>query len=329
MSKKSSHWIASDASCPFTCMATKWTSSRNSDSSLNGEVLCLVLLSGVGLTSAVWTPVVDRLYSIQAKGGQIIGSIWAIDRPSHGDCAVLNEATFAARDGPSEYASAFAAFVTSSLLTQEERSNLAVVSHSAGVAALVYAPSAHQMKSRIRCVLLIEPTIFVDCDARVFTQWTRRLEMLFTKRKSSWKSVSEALASNKGWRRFHPEVQNIIVKTFFRQIGDELVSKTPPLHETAAFAEVACGVDIGRRLGLFIHTVPTHIMYGSRRDYWPQVLDEAFFAFVDKHRGLLSSVTRIPGEGHFVPQEAPDTTAASIHRALLSTITDTVFRAKL
>ncbi|KAJ6459414.1 Alpha/beta hydrolase fold-1 [Mycena vulgaris] len=323
--KKSAHLFSYQTSRHFHCIATKWTSSRTHYSAPDGAKLCLVLLCGIGLTSDVWTPVVERLYNIesQLRSGKCLGSIWAIDRPSHGDSGVLNEPALAGCEGISpsaEYGAALAAFLDSPLLTHGERSNLVVVTHSAGVAALVYAPSAFKLSSRIRGIILIEPTIFDNCDGRIFEEWIRRLEKFFGNRKTSWASVTEAMSSNKGWQRFHPEVRHIIAHTFFRQSPGGITAKTSVAQETAGFKEIALGVDVGRRLGHILPAIPTHIVYGSRRDYWPNVLDQGFFRYVHKYQHLLASVTPIPGEGHFAPQEAPDSVAASIYGALASTV---------
>ncbi|KAA1478458.1 hypothetical protein DENSPDRAFT_845602 [Dentipellis sp. KUC8613] len=52
----------------------------------------LLVTSGVGLTSDLWTPVVQRLLALQAQPESPfrIASVWAVDRPTHGDAAVMN-----------------------------------------------------------------------------------------------------------------------------------------------------------------------------------------------------------------------------------------------
>ncbi|KAJ7083591.1 Alpha/beta hydrolase fold-1 [Mycena belliarum] len=323
LTKQSSHLFTFCTSRPFLCIATKWTSTANSETALDRTKLCLVLLSGVGLTSSIWTPVVDRLYGIQAhpSSGQILGSVWAIERPSHGDSGVLNEAAFSGCDGvspSSEYAAALAGFMGSHLLTEAERSNVAVISHSAGVAALVHALSQYKMRCRIRCLVLIEPTTFDECDLAVFKKWVQRVERFFSRKKTSWASVEQALSSNKSWNRFHKEVRDIIARTFFRPISGGVTTKTSAAQEIAALREVALGVAVGRDLAAIISQIHTHVIYGSRRDYWPKILDDAFLRCIQKYRPLLASVTPIQGEGHFAPQEAPRIIAASIYKNLVS-----------
>ncbi|KAJ7464541.1 Alpha/beta hydrolase fold-1 [Mycena latifolia] len=312
----------------FHCIATKWDLRRNNASPTG---VTMVLLSGIGLTSDVWTPVVERLHKIQTQlnGGPFLDSIWAIDRPSHGDSGVRNEALLAECPELSpavEYAAAFAAFLSSPLLSSSERANLIVVAHSAGISALqcqcrVYAPSACQIESRVRSLVLIEPTIFDYCDGRIFEQWIRRVEKFLQNQRNTWTTIDQAMASNKSWQKFHPEVRAIIANTFFRRTGmpGGLTTKTLPSQEISAFKEVTLTVEMGRWLSARIPKVPTYLMYGSRRDYWPKVLDEAFFRFIEKHRHILAGVTPIVGGGHFAPQEAPDEIATSIYEAVAAT----------
>ncbi|KAJ7148935.1 Alpha/beta hydrolase family-domain-containing protein [Mycena crocata] len=323
--QKSSHLFDyHTAAHTFRCVGTKWTHGRHS--APGGVKLCLVLLSGVGLTSDVWAPVVERLYGLprHLENGAFLDSIWALDRPSHGDAGILNETAFSECDKlapAAEYAATFAAFLASPLLSYEERANLVVVAHSAGVSALIYALPAYKINGLITSLILIEPTIFDDCDMGLFHQWIGRVEKLIGGQKTAWASVSEALSYNRGWRAFHPEVRTIIANTFFRQKrgSAEVINKTSPVHETAAFKEVALSVDMARRLDSVVPFIPTHLIYGSRRDYWPKVLDEAFFRYIHKHKNILASITPIAGQGHFAPQEAPDEVAASLHRVLAAT----------
>ncbi|KAJ7744286.1 Alpha/beta hydrolase fold-1 [Mycena maculata] len=307
----------------FLCFATKWTFDNDPLAALDCSSVCLVLLSGVGLTSDIWTPIVERLHNIQLQGRPFLESIWAVDRPSHGDSGVLNESALIGCQGLSpcaEYAAAFSAFLASPLLSSKERANLVIVSHSAGVAAPVYTYSECQLDPPIRSLVLIEPTVFDSSDMGIFEQWIRRTEKFIKSQKTAWTTIDEAMSTNKIWQKFHPEVRTIIANTFFRHTrGSDFSTKTSVAQEVSAFKEVALGIDIGQRLGSIIPKIPTHLIYGSRRDYWPKALDEAFFRLIHNHQHNFASVTPIAGESHFAPQEAPAQVAISIYKAVVAT----------
>ncbi|KAJ7472883.1 Alpha/beta hydrolase fold-1 [Mycena galericulata] len=294
--QRSKHLFSYRTSYNFLCIATKWNFGRN-ETALGAEGICMVFLSGVGSTSDLWSPVVERLNELQTQKnrGPFVESIWAIDRPSHGDSGVLNEPTLA--ESPSkEYAAAFEAFMTSPLLSSKERANLILVAHSAGISAPVYAPSAWKIESRFRSLVLIEPTIFDNCNAGIFDQWIRRVEKVLKDRRTTWTTIDDAMASNKSWRKYHPK------NTFFRPTGSlaDVTTKTAVSQETSALKEVELSLDIAQRLDAIIPKIPTHIIYGSRRDYWSN------FFCVRSISPTHASVARITGAGHFLTPEASD-----------------------
>ncbi|KAJ7512149.1 Alpha/beta hydrolase fold-1 [Mycena galericulata] len=313
--QRSKHLFSYRTSHNFLCIATKWNFGRN-ETALGAEGVCMVFLSGVGSTSDLWSPVVERLNELQTQKnrGPFVESIWAIDRPSHGDSGVLNEPTLA--ESPSkEYAAAFEAFMTSPLLSSKERANLILVAHSAGISAPVYAPSAWKMEHRFQSLVLIEPTIFDNCSAGIFDQWIRRVEKVLEDRGTTWTTLDDVMASNRSWRKYHPKVRAIIANTFFRPTGSlaEITTKTAVSQETSALKEVALSLDIAQRLSVIIPKIPTHIIYGSRRDYWSN------FFCIRSISPTHASVTQVMGAGHFTPQEAPNQVADSIYRAVVAT----------
>ncbi|TFY78805.1 hypothetical protein EWM64_g5210 [Hericium alpestre] len=298
---------------PLHYVATRFTWPARSNSRSHLPAVSLLVTSGVGLTSDLWAPVVQRLYQLQQQPDSpfCIISVWAVDRPTHGDAAVLNEASLKRYEGlcaSTHYITALGAFLTSNVLTDQERNNLIGLGHSAGTGPLILQIAKDLQWNPYRSLILVEPPLFEPETKPTFDGLIRKIHVLNMRRPRSFKSPELAMqfvTSHGPWKYFHPEVLRIATETFFKPAPtdsgcNKVMTKTPPPEETAAFDDFPGVLEtVNRVLG-----------------FWPKPLAASLANIIDENRSALASVSIVEGATHYVPQEKPEELANTVFRAI-------------
>ncbi|KAJ7103035.1 Alpha/beta hydrolase fold-1 [Mycena belliarum] len=313
------------------CIATRYTAdSTDSDS---GTPSCsFVFTSGISLLQETWIPVIKELFrlSSQSPSSVKIRSAWVIERPNHGEAALINAKLLKEHYSvlfPSlQYASAIHAFLTSDFLSASERNNLVGVGHSGGGGSLIQAVEyglrdGHNIP--LRSLVLVEAP-FIGPEVWPFFQVLYdAVKRSNVRRATRWPSKDAAMKwfrTHLPWKTFSPEVLRIVEDTYFIPDMDHpgfITTKTAVEQETACFVDTT-----GTHLlaTSFFRTIadvlPTHIIAGSAEDFWPPGVYLAIVENTTQVRSQLASVTVIDDVGHYIPTVKPHDLAATVFQTV-------------
>ncbi|KAJ7629559.1 hypothetical protein B0H17DRAFT_549206 [Mycena rosella] len=113
---------------------------RNPDINILHLLYCV---RGYHSSQDTWIPVIKELFRLSSESPSPVkvGSVWAVERPNHGEAVLLNakllKQHYSVQFSNLQYATAIHAFLTSNFLSVFERNNLVGVGHSGGGGALI------------------------------------------------------------------------------------------------------------------------------------------------------------------------------------------------
>ncbi|KAJ7580246.1 Alpha/beta hydrolase fold-1 [Mycena floridula] len=317
--------------CSLICIVKRYTLTVSSDLSENSGLSILIAMPGLGFTSDLWFPVIERIFSLQSQPGCTtrVLSIWVVDRPNHGDAAVLNEEALRTFHNEffsvPDHAAAITAFLSSDLLSAHERENLVGLAHSSGTVPLI-ASLPTSGKLPIRSLILIESLLM---SREVYPIHLSSVKSLLARatQPGSWNSIDEAMTTLQKiypWNKFNQENLEILKRTFF--IPVDLSREDGPVKTKTAFhqqmivwGDFKMAYDAAERFhSSIVHQLPCHLIQGLRHDpgIYPKAVFDAILKQIQETHTNLASVTRIQGAGHCLPHENPDATATAIIKAL-------------
>ncbi|KAI0696989.1 Alpha/beta hydrolase fold-1 [Cerioporus squamosus] len=335
---------------PLRTLAARFVPWNQSPPDHSDRATCtLMICSGLNLQKETWLSVIKRLYQHASLPASrvTIHSVWVIERPNHGDAALLNEASLKEHYGvifPGiQYAAAIRTFLASGFLSDVERANLIAVGHSAAGSSILRAMQPATSNLPISGYVLVESPLFDREDAwEPIKELYKAVEASNKRRKTSWSSVAEAMEYFK--KRFpckiyHPEVLQIMsvrTMTMSRRIIPErdgihtqetyfckdpqnpkrVTTKTTVEQETASFLDDGTHLEAFKYLRTIFEVLPTHMILGTGEDIWTPELYRQQSKNLEQYRESFASVSVIQGAGHYLPVQMPDELAAVMARLL-------------
>ncbi|KZV75729.1 hypothetical protein PENSPDRAFT_748157 [Peniophora sp. CONT] len=310
--------------------ATKFTESSPHPPPARSTSLCILIAVAVGCASELWIPVIKHLYRLQRAPGSAvhISSVWVVDRPNHGDAAIMNRDTlynhYSSSYPSAEYGAALKEFQESGLLSACELATLIAIGHSGGGAAFTLAvPPGAQPPYRLFILIdspLVDRTEVIEALLRSVHE---RFRAAARKSARSWPSIESAMAYLKRfppWNKFHAENLEIMAHTFFQPSadGDGVTPKTPIEQRVASFVDVDSVWTGSRRLVDMIHAPNAphiYFMMATAQDVWPPPMAGDSVKKITELHAQGLGLTEIPG-GHLAPHEKPESSAIAIMQIL-------------
>ncbi|KAK0476327.1 Alpha/Beta hydrolase protein [Armillaria novae-zelandiae] len=255
-------------------------------------------------------------------GGPVVEA-WAIDSQTHGAAATLNRDAI---DEPgftySSYHFAEACANLCKIHLNGTRHPIVLVGHSAGAASAALVPSFYGRSGTppFSALILIEPAIWPGSMIDMADSPAYKLACVaIPRRRKTWGSrdaVRKDLGKRAPWGMWDKRILDIYVvgkvcrrftpaestrNTASRRTRKGCPSGVVLLHESQPFINQINAVYPVAELDKLRKKVPVHLVYGERNDLFTREKQESLL------RGRrFASVTRIPGAGHLVVQEAPD-----------------------
>ncbi|KAK0441252.1 Alpha/beta hydrolase family-domain-containing protein [Desarmillaria tabescens] len=270
------------------------TAKRYRPSAVIEEGYILIFAHGTGFHKEHWEPIIERLY---AYGGAIVEA-WTIDSQTHGAAATLNRDAI---DEPGftyssyHYAEACANLYKTHL--NGTRHPVVLIGHSAGAASIALVPSfcGKSITQPFSALILVEPAIWPGSMIGIADSPAYKLACVsIPRRRTNWESrdaVRKDLGRRAPWGIWDRRILDLYVEHGF--------------EEDKEGVSLRCQLDKTRK------KVPVHIVYGERNDLFTREKQDSLL------RGRkFASVTRIPGAGHLVVQEAPDAVGDVLLRIL-------------
>ncbi|TFK86474.1 alpha/beta-hydrolase [Polyporus arcularius HHB13444] len=293
-----------------------------------GDRVSLLFLHGVSYHKETWIPTIEHLFDMQAntpQSGFAVIEAWAIDSPSHGQSAILNDARLLSHSQgitAHEVARAVQMFLKSGLIA----GNLLVgVAHSASVSVISLSTLGYDTGNLpYSSLILVEPPIMTR---KVFARATKKgkawellVEMAKT-RKDIWPSREAArdwMSKRLPWNSWTPRCLDLFVEYALRDLPtatypdqtDGVTLCCTRDHEAAGYIYHQDGFDSLDRLGDICPMIPVHCIFGEKEDVVPNFVKAGF---VDARQGRkMASITTVPNAGHLVVEEHPDGLAEAI-----------------
>ncbi|KAK7059725.1 Alpha/beta-hydrolase [Favolaschia claudopus] len=293
------------------CIVTKYICVKEScHSESESAKWTLVLAGGISLLQDTWIPLMKELFNCTPAK---IKSIWAIERPNHGEVALLNAKTlkehYSVRFPGLQYAYAIHTFLTSDILSSFERQHLIGIGHSGGAGALIQGLEYGVLAGHViplKALIMLESPLVGPEAWPFFEELYRGVRKSNAQRPTSWVSEADAMAWFKThfpWKTFEDEVLRIIEDTYFIPDADRpgyITTKTTVEQETACFIDDGTQLNAYPFLKTVLDILPTHIVVGSVQDIWVAGMYPLIEENTESLRLQLASVTTIQGVGHYV-----------------------------
>jgi len=290
---------------------------------------CLVFACGISLSQDTWTPVIKALFASSASSPVKIQSAWVIERPNHGEPALLNaellKRYYSVQFPSLQYSTAIHAFLTSGILSQSEWRNLVGIGHSGGGGSLIQALNyglRDGHKIPLKSLILIESPLMGPEVWPFYQQLYDAVKKSNARRTTSWPSKDIAMkwfATHFPWKNFSPDVLQIIEDTYFIPDPERpgyITTKTSVEQETACFIDNGTQLQAIPFLLTILDILPTHVIYGSNHDIWPPAVYEQIDRNTQQYRTQLASLTVIDNVGHYIPTIKPQVVANQIFWSL-------------
>ncbi|EIN09226.1 hypothetical protein PUNSTDRAFT_134388 [Punctularia strigosozonata HHB-11173 SS5] len=316
----------SDPSYPLQVVARRFTPKPPTSSGDNVKQISLLLAHAVGLSTEHYIPFIKRLFEAcnEARPHDVhIRSLWVVDSPNHGDAALLNtsilETQFSSKFPCKTYSEAITQ-VVQHLLSPEERLELIGLGHSAGSGVIV--GTALDCPSPFKYHIFIEPGFWTAAANPIWDVVMARLQQLSKYRKPSWPTIKEAmndLTQQKPYSTFSAEVLDLMQDTSFVESPQGgVTTKTSISREMASMNSYDEGVVLSELAVDLSKSIPTYMLQGERRDFWPKPLNSVIEATVSGNSASMRSVQVIPVCSHYPPQENVGVTAKMVLDILIS-----------
>ncbi|KAK7063764.1 Alpha/beta-hydrolase [Favolaschia claudopus] len=314
---------------PLRCIATRYTNAQASDPDTSAGI-CLIFACGISLAQETWIPVIKEFFRLSSVSSNLyVRSAWVIERPNHGDSALLNsrllQEHYTVQFTSFQYATAIYTFLTSDFLSPSERDNLVAIGHSGGGGSLMRVLDFGLRDERpilFKSLVLLEVPLVGPMAYPLFLQLYDIVKKSNARRTTSWPSKSVAMnwfRSHLPWNTFDPEVLKIIEETYFtpdlRRPG-YITTKTTVEQETATFVDSAYQLGAAPFLQTILDVMPTHVMMGSINDLLLPPLRDMVVENIQRLRPRLASVTFLDGVGHYIPTATPHYVAKEIFEKL-------------
>ncbi|KAF5325401.1 hypothetical protein D9619_009673 [Psilocybe cf. subviscida] len=337
--------------------------SPNSNSHSNrsdADAPTLVFAHGTGYHKELWEPVMDDLAALvdgqdtaEGKARVVVGDMWAVDCPNHGDSAALNAAVleygYEQTFGWEEYARVLhllmnghgrlrqtggvdqrgANFENTSPFVGRRVIGVGHSMGSVGLAlSLTYAPSptnsfaphpAHPLKS----LILVEPMIMQPAFA---LGEATRLIAGAERRRDAWPSRTQAREAlgrslgKQGWEgrcvRSYLEYGLKPVEGGDAEEDGPVTLKCSKIQEAACYRDPLGPIRLYASFGALVDALPVHVMYGAVDDYLPAAVKTDIVEHQAGGVHNFASFARVPGGGHLVPYQSPTALAEKIFDAL-------------
>ncbi|THH07840.1 hypothetical protein EW146_g9188 [Bondarzewia mesenterica] len=320
---------------PLRYIATRFSQPSHTVPCSDATPFSVLIAPGVGFTSDLWIPVIKHLYRLQGQPNSPIRilSVWVVDRPNHGDAALLNEDALKRHHSEvfnvEDYGAAITSFIDSGTLSQDERASLVALGHSGGTGSIVIGLT-DKKPIPYQALVLVEPPFLNPEAYPIFQELGKRVRAFNYSRPASWNSLDlamEYIMNFPPWRNFDAEILHIMRETFFHYLTEQsgsvengaVTMKTPFQQQTASFMDIEGAFAASERLISILHGVPTHVINGAYRDLWPGPMYDMIAKKLEEHRSALASVTVIDETGHYAPHEKPEELAIAAFRAIGST----------
>jgi len=295
--------------------------------------ITLLLTSGIGTNCELWLPTIKHLFDEQAKSDShiYIRHVWAVEWPNYGDAAVLNEIVL--KEHYSEAITqrnvgiAVRRLVRSGLIDLEN-SKLVGLSHSAGCGSHLVTDSEIGLLP-FHTVILLEPPLFNSSALPAHKQFIARNIAVNKIRPDLWPTLEDAMTWHKGrapWNTWHSEVLQVFAETNFRNVPTAYHSQTKGVTPKTYKGQDAASFNPAEELYRCIDhlrplcaSIPVHVIFGSRKDFWPRKLSEVVEETTRAFESSFASITFVPAAGHYVAQENPRGLATVIFQLLRKT----------
>ncbi|KAJ7837424.1 hypothetical protein B0H14DRAFT_2589268 [Mycena olivaceomarginata] len=237
-------------------------------------------------TQDTWIPVIKECFCLSSASSSDIQfrSAWVIERPNHGEPALVNpeplKKHYSAQFPSLQYATAIHTFLTSSFLSVPERNNLVTIGHSG---AVIHFCNHFDMP-------------FVGPEGwPLFRELYDRVEKSNAHRPTHWPSkgiamkwftmsVTAHVSGCSDFRRIHIS---------FQIPSESLSTKTTVEQETHLQANIISLT--------ILNVLPTHVILGSINDLMPPVLSDLIARNTRQVRPQLTSLTVIEDCGYYLP----------------------------
>ncbi|KAI0766213.1 alpha/beta-hydrolase [Trametes elegans] len=290
--------------------------------------LSLVFLHSVASHKEAWIPTIDHLFELQHSTPTDAFSVveaWAMDAPSHGRAAVLNDSRL--HDFPNgitgeQWARATGVLLASGLLAGD---SIVGIGHSAGACVLIQSTATHAHgRNPYASLVLVEPTMMTpEILQRAFAQDTvllRAVDIART-RKDTWPSrpaAREWLARRLPWRRWDARVLDLFVENALCDLptatypGEKegVTLACTRVQEVAGYTHHEDGFAALEMLKTLCPAMPVHTVFGGKRDMVPAETQESITSVAEGRK--MRSIARVEGAGHLVVQESPRGLALAI-----------------
>jgi len=151
-----------------------------------------------------------------------------------------------------------------------------------------------------------------------------------SRREDRWSSREEARKSLKErTRKWDPRVTQAFLNHAIYQDPQTKVFTLAcsPEQESAMYRDIEGPTKPVEDLNKICHQIPTHLILGKIDDLIPAHVHEALVA--PNSGRQYASIQWIPGVGHLIPQEVPETLASLINNALSSGAVPVLIPSKL
>ncbi|KAI0061134.1 alpha/beta-hydrolase [Artomyces pyxidatus] len=291
--------------------------------------LTLVLMHGVSFHNEQWEPLLEDLYRIMATTDLEvpIRDVWAIEAPTHGESAVLNDAVLHPQAAQSfssyrEYKNAVHLVLSGQgkgIDVDFKTRDLIGVGHSMGCVPLLMSRT---LKPTIpwKGAILVEPVIMHPVyDLQLEYSYAARAR----RRHDVWRSREEARKAfrEKALRTWDPRVIDVYVRYGLRDLPTAhypdktgVTLKCRTALEIAAYCEPEDRLAAPRQLSSFCANIPTHAIFGSIEDAVP--VRNRDFIINEVADRKFRTVKIVEGAGHLCVQENPEGVAEHVYSAL-------------
>ncbi|TEB23518.1 alpha/beta-hydrolase [Coprinellus micaceus] len=284
--------------------------------------LTLVLFHATSFHKEMWEPCLEALFALVDKSkGVLIEEAWSIESPNHGESAVLNVETlrqspFSEQFGVLGYATAAHRFIYSRAeFSHSQRRRLVAIGHSAGgnVSVLVQALAP---LIQFRSVIVIEPMAFPGGD-QFLEELRGRLLHTVRKRRDRWSSREEARMSLPWHGRFperrcwHPRIVDLYLALIPARGSDGdryFTLACTKAQEANMYLDEKGSPIVLEVLDQVSSRIPLHLVLGEVKNFISAEI-HATLASPSPNGRKWASVTTVPGVGHLIPQEQPDSLA--------------------
>ncbi|KAJ6601298.1 Alpha/beta hydrolase family-domain-containing protein [Mycena vulgaris] len=316
---------------PLQCIATRYTNSNDSLAADSSTSCTLVIASGISLLQDTWIPIVKELFrlSSESSSGVKVRSAWVVERPNHGEAALLNAEVlkkhYSVQFPSLQYATAIHAFLTSNFISTCERNNLVGIGHSGGGGSLIHAleyglREGHRIP--LKSIILVEAPLIGPEVWPFFKALYDGVKKSNARRTQRWPSKEAAMqwfATHLPWKDFSPDVLRIVEDTYFMPDSEHpgfITTKTTVEQETACFVDNGTNLLAVPFLRTVLAILPTHVIAGADNDFWPPGVWIAMEENTQQLRSQLASVTVIEDVGHYLPTVKPRELAAEVFQII-------------